>query len=137
MGFADWNDTVNLPAGAESLFTAHLYGWALRELADLRITSYNVCYTKLLRYGLLRESGLEPTPDYFASLLWKRTMGEEVLHPRSESRPDPALRVYLHRGDRGLSLLAVNIDRNRGAGVSVEWKPQRRYLLTGGRNNFV
>lgn len=35
LGFADWNDTVNLPAGAESLFTAHLYGWALRELADL------------------------------------------------------------------------------------------------------
>src|SRR5690606_24306843 len=25
LGFADWNDTVNLPAGAESLFTANLY----------------------------------------------------------------------------------------------------------------
>ncbi|MCD1654293.1 glycosyl transferase [Treponema zuelzerae] len=35
LGFADWNDTVNLPAGAESLFTAHLYGWALREFAEL------------------------------------------------------------------------------------------------------
>ncbi len=32
LGFADWNDTVNLPAGAESLFTAHLYGWALKEM---------------------------------------------------------------------------------------------------------
>ena len=35
LGFADWNDTVNLPAGAESLFTANLYGWALLELAEL------------------------------------------------------------------------------------------------------
>lgn len=35
LGFADWNDTVNLPTGAESLFTAHLYGWALRELIEI------------------------------------------------------------------------------------------------------
>jgi len=35
LGFADWNDTVNLPSGAESLFTAHLYGWALKELIAL------------------------------------------------------------------------------------------------------
>lgn len=35
LGFADWNDTVNLPTGAESLFTANLYGCALRELSDL------------------------------------------------------------------------------------------------------
>ena len=34
-GFADWNDTVNLPAGAESLFTANLYGWALKEMIAL------------------------------------------------------------------------------------------------------
>lgn len=34
-GFADWNDTINLPAGAESLFTANLYGVALRELIEL------------------------------------------------------------------------------------------------------
>ena len=35
LGFADWNDTVNLPAGAESLFTANLYGTALREMVAL------------------------------------------------------------------------------------------------------
>lgn len=35
LGFADWNDTVNLPEGAESLFTANLYGKALAELAEL------------------------------------------------------------------------------------------------------
>jgi cellobiose phosphorylase len=35
LGFADWNDTINLPTGAESLFTANLYGWALREFIAL------------------------------------------------------------------------------------------------------
>ncbi len=35
LGFADWNDTVNLRAGAESLFTACLYGRALLEMAEL------------------------------------------------------------------------------------------------------
>ncbi|HYE81506.1 MAG TPA: glycosyl transferase [Clostridia bacterium] len=35
LGFADWNDTVNLPRGAESLFTANLYGKALSEMAEL------------------------------------------------------------------------------------------------------
>ena len=35
LGFADWNDTVNLRAGAESLFVANLYGKALREMIAL------------------------------------------------------------------------------------------------------
>jgi cellobiose phosphorylase len=35
LGFADWNDTVNLPTGAESLFTSHLYGRALLEIIAL------------------------------------------------------------------------------------------------------
>jgi cellobiose phosphorylase len=35
LGFADWNDTINLPAGAESLFTANLYGKALLEMIAL------------------------------------------------------------------------------------------------------
>jgi cellobiose phosphorylase len=35
LGFADWNDTVNLKKGAESLFTACLYGRALREMIEL------------------------------------------------------------------------------------------------------
>lgn len=35
LGYADWNDTVNLPGDAESLFNAFLYGFALREMAEL------------------------------------------------------------------------------------------------------
>jgi len=35
LGFADWNDTVNLRAGAESFFNANLYGVALWEMVAL------------------------------------------------------------------------------------------------------
>ena len=35
LGFADWNDTVNLASGAESIFTAGLYGKALQEMIAL------------------------------------------------------------------------------------------------------
>ena len=35
LGFADWNDCVNLPKGAESIFNACLYGKALLEMIDL------------------------------------------------------------------------------------------------------
>ena len=35
LGFADWNDTINLPTGAESAIAAALYGRALQELIAL------------------------------------------------------------------------------------------------------
>ena len=35
LGFADWNDTINLATGAESLFSAHLYGRAVNEFIVL------------------------------------------------------------------------------------------------------
>jgi len=35
LGFADWNDTVNLRTGAESVFIANQYGYALKELMDV------------------------------------------------------------------------------------------------------
>lgn len=35
LGFADWNDTINLPTGAESFFIANLYGTAVNEIIGL------------------------------------------------------------------------------------------------------
>ncbi len=37
LGFADWNDTLNLPKGAESVLTACLYATALHELIVLAV----------------------------------------------------------------------------------------------------
>ena len=35
LGFADWNDTVNLPTGAESLFVANSFGRAIIEMRSI------------------------------------------------------------------------------------------------------
>ncbi len=35
LGYADWNDTINLAAGAESCLCACLFGWVALQLADL------------------------------------------------------------------------------------------------------
>jgi len=35
LGFADWNDTVNLPIGAESMMVAAMFGKACNDLMDL------------------------------------------------------------------------------------------------------
>jgi heparanase 1 len=62
-------------------------------------------------YGLLNEDTLEPRPDFWAALLWKRTMGEVVLDPgiaKSES-----LRIYAHCSKDtkgGVALVVLNTD---------------------------
>ena len=55
LGFADWNDTVNLPKGAESFFSANLYGLALKELIPIlkaigssdRVEEYQQMYQEM------------------------------------------------------------------------------------------
>ncbi|MDQ2643628.1 MAG: glycosyl transferase [Myxococcota bacterium] len=49
LGFADWNDTVNLATGAESSFNANLYGVALRELSELTEALGDTATTEALR----------------------------------------------------------------------------------------
>jgi cellobiose phosphorylase len=57
LGFADWNDTVNLRAGAESLFVANLFGKALLEMIALArhlgdeeaVTTYTGYYETMKR----------------------------------------------------------------------------------------
>ncbi|MBN2534882.1 MAG: glycosyl transferase [Spirochaetales bacterium] len=49
LGFADWNDAMNLKPGAESLFVANLYGKALLELIDLY--NYLGNNTKVKKYS--------------------------------------------------------------------------------------
>jgi cellobiose phosphorylase len=57
LGYADWNDTVNLPAGAESVFTANLYGRALLEMIDLCNFQMNAAAAATFRadYDAMRE----------------------------------------------------------------------------------
>ena len=61
-------------------------------------------------YGLLDERTLEPRPDYWATLLWKRTMGQTVLQPALH--PAPGLRLYAQcapAGGGAVTLLVLNM----------------------------
>jgi len=44
LGFADWNDTVNLPTGAESLFIANQYGKALVDMKEIASALNDAAY---------------------------------------------------------------------------------------------
>lgn len=60
-------------------------------------------------YGLIDQNTLEPRPNYWAAVLWRRTMGTTVLIPPRS--PSLELRLYAHclRGTPGgVGLLALN-----------------------------
>lgn len=61
-------------------------------------------------YALLEEHGYAPRPNYWAAVLWKRTMGTTVL--AAPQSPSSELRLYAHclpqRGG-GVGIAAINI----------------------------
>ena len=72
-------------------------------------------------YGLIDPHSLEPRPDYYNSLAWKRWMGSRVLG--LELGPgNPALRLYAHcsarEHDRAV-LLALNVDPQHPAAFQL------------------
>ncbi len=61
-------------------------------------------------YALLDEKDFTPRPNYWAAVLWKRTMGTTVL--AAPASPSPELRLYAHclpGGKGGVGLAAINI----------------------------
>jgi hypothetical protein len=60
-------------------------------------------------YGLLDEVTLEPTPDYWASVLWKRLMGEHVYDVSANPPPPPTLRLYCHAAKGGAAVGGANL----------------------------
>lgn len=60
-------------------------------------------------YGLIDQDTLKPRPNYWAAVLWRRTMGATVL--AAPASPSPDLRLYAHclpgKGG-GMGLLAIN-----------------------------
>lgn len=77
-------------------------------------------------YGLLNEDTLDPKPDYWAALLWKRTMGTTVLDP--EASTDRSVRIFSHclPGRKGgVTVVALNTDTSHEGAVTIP--------LAGGR----
>lgn len=84
-------------------------------------------------YALLPGPGanVAPSPDYYASVLWKRLMGTTVLDVSVPSA-SPKLRAYAHCAPAssslsgGITLLLINLDK---AVVSVSLPPSLSGLL--------
>lgn len=91
-------------------------------------------------YGLLAEPTLDPRPDYWSSLLWRRLMGTIVLDAQV-SDPNALLRGYAHCTRSGapgfapgaVTLVAINLSQTHAASVEVpgtSLKGAEAYVLT-------
>lgn len=81
-------------------------------------------------YGLIDQDTLLPRPNYWAAVLWKRTMGARVL--ASPASPTPAVRLYAHclpAGKGGVGLLAINTGETPQKVMTGA--PARAWVLTG------
>ena len=106
--------------------------WWLDQLGLLALSGQRVqCRQTLLGsdYGLIDANSLEGTPDFWASVLWKKLMGPHVLAVSAAGAPR-SLRLYCHRPPRALlggpmssvlgapssarrTYLAINLGRER------------------------
>jgi heparanase 1 len=113
-------ETGNAQCGGEPGVSDRFVGslWWLDQLGQMARRGQKVVVRQTLSgsdYGLLDESTLEPRPDYWASVLWKRLMGTRAL---SVTSADLQLRAYAHctRGRSGAAtLLAINLGRDEVA----------------------
>ena len=81
-------------------------------------------------YALIDEKTMKPRPNYWAALLWHRTMGNTVLD--AGAAPSSAVHLYAqcmanHPG--GVSLLALNLSRTETNKLRLAGKADR-YTLT-------
>ncbi len=111
--------------------------WWLDELGLLAREGVDKVFRQALvgaRYGLLDEKTLTPRPDYWASFLWKKLMGEVVYPSPLSSRAPRKARAYLHgrEGEPGVrTLLLVNVSEKRSFSLVVPGTLRRVYCLQG------
>ena len=99
--------------------------WYINALGSLAATHSVFCRQTLLGgyYELVDRTTIQPNPDYFTALLWKRSMGSRVLSV-SSSLPDNVL-VYAHcaAAGGGVTLTFVNLDAETTYSVGVAGAP--------------
>jgi heparanase 1 len=84
-------------------------------------------------YALIDEDTLEPRPNYWAAILWRRLMGTTVLD--AGASPEPGVHVFAHclaGRPGGVALLAVNTDRGASHEVTLPGKGER-FTLTSSK----
>jgi heparanase 1 len=105
--------------------------WWVDQLGLLARRGHRVSVRQTLSgsdYGLIDEETLDPRPDYWASVLWKRLMGTRVL--RSSHDGPATLRTYAHCGlTAGITLVALNLDQAEPVELSIEADAAEIYLV--------
>jgi heparanase 1 len=94
---------------------------------DVKVVVHNTLVAS--DYGLLNDRTLEPKPNYWGALLWRRLMGTTVLDPGIPIRE--GLHVYAHclRGTPGgVALLAINNSRTQATSIDLPI-PADGYML--------
>jgi heparanase 1 len=90
--------------------------WWLDELGKMARRGTPVVIRQSLTgadYGLISEPSLDPRPDYFASVLWRKLMGARALAASTKSLPN--LRLYAQCASAdfpagAVTVLAINLD---------------------------
>jgi heparanase 1 len=122
-------ETGHAQCGGEPLVSDRFVSslWWMDELGLMAARGQPIVVRQALvgsDYGLLDENTLEPRPDYFASVLFKRLMGPIALDVERNREGDPFVRTYAHctRGPaaRGaVTLLAINLHATEEA--TLRW----------------
>jgi len=73
-------------------------------------------------YGLIDDVTLDPRPDYWASVLWRRLMGQRVLDV-ARTDVDELIRVYAHcsyERPGAVTVLAINLDEANDVRIEID-----------------
>ena len=128
--------------------------WMMTQYGALAQLGHKVQCRQTLRggyYELIDKFTSKPNPDYWLSVLWKRTMGVSALNVSLSSAPGDAsdLFVYAHctspAGGGGLTLAYANLSPSvtysltvastTQPGASFPSVPRNEYILTSGDGN--
>ncbi|MGH1347586.1 MAG: hypothetical protein ACRBN8_38875 [Nannocystales bacterium] len=105
--------------------------WWVDQLGLLARRGHRVTVRQTLSgsdYGLIDDATLDPRPDYWASVLWKRLMGARVLATSHEG--PTSLRSYAHCGERGgVTVVLINLDQSETLDVSLRADAADVYLV--------
>jgi hypothetical protein len=96
------------------------YMTQLGTLAQMgvKVVFYNTLISS--DYSLINQDTFAPKPNYWAALLWHRTMGTVVLDPGVPK--DKSLRIYaqcMKNAKGGVTLLALNTDTTEEQSITI------------------
>jgi hypothetical protein len=80
-------------------------------------------------YALVDQATLEPRPNYWAALLWRKLMGSTVL---DAGPSNPGVHLFAHcmpGKPGGVTLLALNTNQSRAESIELS-VPAERYVLS-------